>query len=102
MKKLPFTKKYLLKKYKKNINQLLDDCDWIDYIENWRMCGVISVICRNKGLIIDDEKLLKLYENKVKSLNVSNDEWREQYANWETGVPKIITLIYEILENKFQ
>lgn len=101
MKKLPFTKDYLLKQYKKDVNTLLDDCDWIDYIENWRMCDIISGVGTKKGFEINSKQLLKLYNIKVKSLKLTSDQWREQYSDWNTGLPKIINMVYEILENNF-
>jgi len=101
MSKLPLTKAFLLKQYKKDVNQMLDDCDWISFIDDWRMCGIISDICAKKGVEIDSNKLLKLYKAKVKSLKVTDEQWREQYASWDTGLPKIIDMIYEILENNF-
>ena len=39
--------------------------------------------------------------SKVKSLKLTDQEWRDQYADWDTGLPKIIDMIYEIIENKF-
>ena len=101
MKKLPFTKKVLLNQYKRDINKILDDCDWIDHIEDWRMINTIVGVCEKKGLKIDGEVLGKEYKKKVKSLKLTDQEWRDQYADWNTGLPKIFDMVYEILENKF-
>lgn len=101
MKKLPISKRVLLNKYKKEIDQLLDDCDWIDHIEDWRMIGTVAGIIAKKGLVFEEGELLKLYTKKVKSLKLTDQEWRDQYTNWNTGLPKIMDMIYEIIENKF-
>jgi hypothetical protein len=101
MTKLPITKKVLLSQYKRDINKMLDECDWIDHIEDWRMIGTIGDIITKKGLVFEEGELLKLYNKKVKSLKLTDQEWRDQYANWDTGLPKIIDMVYEIIENKF-
>lgn len=101
MSKLPITKKALLTQYKKDINEMLDECDWIDYIEDWRMLNTIVWIFEKKGLKIDGKILSKEYKKKVKSLKLTTEQWREQYADWNTGLPKIFDMIYEIIENKF-
>lgn len=101
MTKLLITKEELFVQYKIDVNQLLDECDWIDFIEDWRMCGLISDILNKKGIIVNADNLLKHYDAKVKSLNLTTQEWRDQYADWNVGLPKIFDIIYEILENKF-
>ena len=101
MNKLPLTKEELLAQYKLDVDQLLDDCDWISYIDDWRMCGIVASILNRAGVPVSTNDLLKLYEEKVKSLNITDQEWRDQYADWNTGLPKIFDMIYEILENKF-
>lgn len=101
MSKLPITKKALLTQYKKDINKMLDECDWIDYIEDCLMIGTIVEVCEKKGLKVNEKMLAKEYEKKIKSLNLTDQEWRDQYADWNTGLPKIFDMIYEILENKF-
>ena len=99
MKKLPFTYKFLLKTYKKEINDLLDECDWITHIDNITICGTVASIANKKGLKVDEKELRKSYEIKVKSLKLTTAQWQAEYGNWDTGVPKIIAMIYEILEN---
>lgn len=101
MTKLTFTQEELLAEYKKDLNDLLDECDWIDTVDDWRLCSLVSSICNKNGLEVDGNKLLKLYNKKVKLLKLTHQEWCEQYASWGTGMPKIIGLLYEIIENKF-
>jgi hypothetical protein len=40
-----------------------------------------------------------LYEKKIESLNLTTEQYREEYADWNTGVPKLIGIIYDIIEN---
>jgi hypothetical protein len=101
MKKLPFTKDELVEQYKKDIDEMLDICDWKSHIDDYDVINAISTVCRNNGLIIDSEYLSKEYKAKIKSLNLTTEEYRKEYADWNTGVPKLIGFIYEILENKF-
>ncbi len=98
MKKLPFSKDELLEQYKQDLSELLDDCDWIDFVDDSRICWLVAGVCEKKGVVVDRKLLLKQYKNKVKSLKLTIEEWREQYATWETGVPKIMGLMYEIIE----
>lgn len=48
MNKLPISKEELLNQYKKEINDLLDECDWIDHIDDWRMIGIVVEIFLKK------------------------------------------------------
>lgn len=98
MNKLPFTQDFLLKTYKKEINDMLDICDWKSTIDDYDICSTISAICGENGVKISSENLLKLYEDKVSSLNLTTEQWRTEYGSWDAGVPKIIAIIYEILE----
>lgn len=101
MKTLPFTSDELLNQYKIDLNQLLDDCDWISTVEDWRLCSLVADVCTKKGVKVNSDKLLKLYNKKVKSLKLTTKQWHEQYGDWETGVPKIIGILYEIIKDKF-
>ena len=101
MTKLSITKEEILEQYKIDLDKLLDDCDWIDHVEDWRLCDLVRDVCVKKGLIVDSKYLLKRYEDKVKSLNLTDEQWRKEYANWETGLPKIFDIIYSILEESF-
>jgi hypothetical protein len=100
MKKLPFTKDELVEQYKIDIDEMLDICDWKSHIDDSDVISSISTVCRNNGLIIDYEYLLKEYKSKITSLNLTTEQYRKEYADWNTGVPKLIGIIYEILENK--
>lgn len=101
MKKLPFTLDELVIQYKKDINEMLDICDWKSHIDDYDVISTISTICRENGLTIEEGFLMKKYKTKIKSLKLSDEEYRKEYADWNTGVPKLIGFIYEILENKF-
>ena len=96
-KKLPFTEAFLLKQYKKDINDMLDACDWISYIEDHHMICTVADICRKKGMKIDTEALGKKYDKYMESLKLTNEQYRAEYADWETGVPKLMKIFYKIL-----
>jgi len=100
MKKLPFTQEELLNQYKKDIDEMLDICDWKSHIDDYDVISTISAICRENNLIVGEGYLMKKYKAKIKSLNLTDEEYRKEYADWNTGIPKLIGFIYEILENK--
>jgi hypothetical protein len=102
MEKLPFTQEELLETYKKEINEMLDVCDWKSTIDNWDICSTAASIAEANGVSINPIKLLDLYEQKVSSLNLTDEQWRTEYGSWETGVPKIIAIIYEIIEKNHE
>ncbi len=99
MGKLPFSQEYLLETYKKDLNEMLDVCDWKSHVEDYDICDIVANICRKNKVKISSSVLLDLYEAKIKSLNLKDGQWQAEYGSWETGVPKIIAMIYEILEN---
>jgi len=100
MRKLPFTKEFLVNQYRKDLSDLLDECDWIDTVDPWIICDLVSKICSQNGVDIDPYTLSDLYTEEVNSFALTTEQWREQYANWDTGVTKIIELIYEIIEKE--
>lgn len=95
MGKLTITKSKLLKEYKREVDEISE------YLENKTVfsaediCQIVGniLIENNVNVKINTNNLLKFYKNKVKSLKITNEEWRENY-----GIPEIITLIYDILE----
>lgn len=97
MKKLPFTKDQLVEQYKTDINEMLDICDWKSHIDDSDVISSISTVCRNNGLIIDSDYLSKEYKSKIASLNLTDEQYRKEFADWNTVVPKLIGIIYEIL-----
>jgi hypothetical protein len=98
MSKLPFTKEFLLERYKNDINEMLDICDWKSTIEDYDICSTVADITKENGVDITSSELLDLYKNKIKSLNITDEKWKAEYRSWEEGVPKIIDMIYEIIE----
>lgn len=78
---------------------MLDVCDWKSHIEDYDICDTVANICRQKKVKIGTSELLDLYKAKVKSLNLKEGQWQAEYGSWDEGVPKIIAMIYEILEN---
>lgn len=99
MGKLPFSEKYLLKTYKNGVNELLEVCDWKTYVEDQDICVIIAHTCNEHKVKITAPELLSLYRAKIKSLNLTTEQWRDKYGSWETGMPKIVSMIYKILEN---
>jgi len=97
MEKLNITEGELLSKYIISLETLLDECDWITYIPSYMVCVlIVSVLLENKvNVFISSEELNNIYLNKVRELNLSDDEWNKSY-----DVPKIINMIYSILETK--
>jgi hypothetical protein len=93
--KVNFTEKQLLDEYNKNLDEMLDFCDWVTHVDGNE---VISLVCKSTdklGLKISYRDLYALYANKVATLSLTDEEWRTQYAN---NIPKIISLIYTIIE----
>lgn len=97
MSKLTFSQEQLLEQYKENINEMLDICDWKSHIDDYDVITAVTSVCRKNGLIIDSKYLMKRYEEKIASLKLTDEEYRKEYADWNTGVPKLIGFIYEIL-----
>jgi len=97
MRKLPFTKDELVEQYKKDIDEMLDICDWKSHIDDYDVINAISNVCSNNGLNIDSKYLSKEYKEKIASLNLTDEQYRKEFADWNTGVSKLIGIIYEIL-----
>jgi hypothetical protein len=76
---------------------MLDICDWKSHIDDYDVINAISNVCSNNGLIIDSKYLSKEYKEKIASLNLTDEQYRKEFADWNTGVPKLIGIIYEIL-----
>ena len=95
MKKLDITQKQLLSQYNESLDKLLDECDWITYVDGKMICGLVKSILIKNNIEhkLSSEELFVLYDNKCSSLNLKKGEWNEKY-----GIPEIINFIYEILE----
>lgn len=96
MTKLNFTKEDLEKRYRERLDTLLDDCDWITYVDGEMVCKLVVNSLKDFGMGVDYDTLYKLYTDNVKSLNLTDEEWRENY-----GIPEIISMLYEIVEKNF-
>ena len=97
MKKLNITKEELLLKYTYSMEELVDECDWITQITGEMVCGIlVSVLIENKvNVFISSTDLHEIYSKYVSDLNLSDEEWRNNY-----DIPKIIEILYNILETK--
>jgi hypothetical protein len=96
MAKLNFTKEDLEKRYRERLDILLDDCDWITHVTGEMVCSLVVNSLKDFGISVDYDILFKFYHDNVKSLNLTDEEWRENY-----GIPEIISMIYEIVEKNF-
>lgn len=101
MSKLTITEEELLKSYIKRTDQIAEDCDWVTGFSGKDVCQIVMWLLEQKKVTttLTSDALYKLYDAKVKALNVSRETWSKEYANFELGVPKIINMIYEILED---
>lgn len=97
MKKLNITKEELLLKYTASMEELVDECDWITQITGEMVCGIlVSVLIENKvNVFISSTDLHEIYSKYVSDLNLSAEEWRNNY-----DMSKIIEILYNILETK--
>ena len=91
---MKMTEEELLVKYNILINEILDECDWKTHFTGEEVCGLVHNILTKNGEepIVTPKELHKVYSNQVDNLNLTPEQWRDQY-----GVPQIIHLIYEIL-----
>jgi hypothetical protein len=94
---MKITRDELLEKYNTLIDNILDECDWKTHFTGEEICNLVHNILKrdDKEPSLSPEDLYKTYSKKVKDLNLTREEWVEQY-----GVPEIITMIYEILEDQ--
>lgn len=89
------TKARLLKEYKIEVDKISDLIDWKTSFSGEEVCGIVFDILlkHNIQTKLTVKKMYKLYSKKVNSLNLTDAEWAENY-----GIPEIITMIYNILE----
>lgn len=95
MGKIAITKKKLLKEYKHEVDEISEYLENKTQFSGEEICQIIhGILIENKVKTnLTTKKLYTLYHNKVESLNITRDEWVEKY-----GIPEIIDLIYNILE----
>ena len=79
------------------MEELVDECDWITQITSEMVCGIlVSVLIENKvNVFISSTDLHEIYSKYVSDLKLSDEEWRNNY-----DIPKIIEILYNILETK--
>ena len=84
----------LLKEYNILTDSILDECDWKTHFTSEEVCGLVhNILSRDENqLNVTPQELHKIYTNQVSDLNLTAEEWRENY-----GVPEIISIIYEII-----
>jgi hypothetical protein len=93
--KLPLSKEEFYKIYQDRINKFAEECEWVTVINSDMVSGFVSKILSEYGVYIEPEKIDELYSNKIQSLNLTLEQWREEYAS---DIPKIIYLIYGEIE----
>lgn len=95
MNKLGISEEDLLKKYKQHIDFLTDECDWITHFDGEDIISIVyGILMAEKVRIkISQGELYDLYSQHVDSLNLTKEQWVDQY-----GIPEIIHIIYGILQ----
>jgi hypothetical protein len=94
--KLPLNKEELYIIYQERIDKLVEECEWVTIINSDMIAVFISKILTEHDVHIDPDKIDELYSNKIYSMNLTPEQWRDEYAS---NVPKIIHLIHEEIEN---
>ena len=92
MSKIKITPTKLIYLYENELNLILEECDWISVIDGEMVCSILSMALKKEDIIIDSKLLYEKYSNVVESLNLTDEEWRQQY-----DVKKIINLLYSII-----
>lgn len=96
MKTLNISKEELQKLYEEELNDILEQCDWITYVDSVLVCRVVTYALKRINEDIDSDKLLALYTEKIRSLNLKEGEWSSRF-----GIKEIIDMIYDIIEKNF-
>ena len=94
MDKINITKDKLLLLYINKVDEISDFCDWKTSFSGEEVCSIVVDILKanDSSITLTNFDLHRLYSKKIKSLNLSDEEWCNKY-----GIPEIINLIYEIL-----
>jgi hypothetical protein len=93
MGKLKFTREELEAKYRERLDVFLDDCDWVTHVTGYMVCSLVVTCLEDLKLEIATEELYERYSLKVKSLGLTDEQWRTTY-----GVTEIIGLLYDLIE----
>ena len=94
--KLPISKEELKKLYDEELDEILEQCDWITYVDSHLVCSTITLSLRKHNIDIDSEQLHEYYTAEIKTMNLKEGEW-----NLLFGVTEIVNLIYDIIEKNF-
>lgn len=95
---LKITEKKLLKEYNKMVLSICDDLEFKTHFEGYEICDIVhSILVFNDVEVMSSMDLYKLYSAKVKKLKLTDEEWRKTY-----DIPKIISMIYNILEQQIK
>ena len=94
--KLNISKEDLEKLYNEELNDILEQCDWISYIDSHLVCRTITYALKRVGYDIDSKKLHEFYLSEIKSLNLKDNEWDLKF-----GQTDCISLVYDTIEKNF-
>ena len=93
MKEIKITKKQLVKQYNKSLDEYLDICDWVTYVDGKTVCGfVYGILTTNdidKPLPIEEfhELYLIKYNEKLSTIEDSSTLNTEQ----------VLDVVYDLL-----
>jgi len=96
MENFNLTKSELEALYEEELNDILEQCDWVSYITPEHICIIISNLMNKKGFNVPYTELKGLYMAEVKKINVGAERW-----NREFGVKEIIDIMHDILLKNF-
>jgi len=96
MENFNLTKDELQALYREELNDILEQCDWITYVKPELICLVVSNVMNKKGYDVPCSELYELYDTEVKRINVSPETWQKEF-----GIEEIISIIYDILLKNF-
>lgn len=96
MENFNLTKSELQALYEEELNDILEQCDWITYITPEQVCTIVSNVMSKKGYNVPHSELYELYASEVKKINVGLERWRREY-----GIKEIISIIYDIILKNF-
>jgi hypothetical protein len=94
--KLNISKEELQHLYEKELDDYLEQCDWVTYVRSEVVCGLVSTALGRLDVEIDSQGLHKIYSSEIEALNLKDGEW-----NLRFGVKEIIEMIYDIIEKNF-
>ncbi len=98
MAQVKLTENELLKLYRKKIDKISDEYEWKTHFSGEEVCGLVCSILadKDKTFKVKPQDLYSVYSNEIEILEITDEEWVRTF-----GIPEIIALIYQILEDKF-